>query len=725
MITRAKWITNPSAKRAAPFFRKEIQLDKMPADPMIRICGVGYYELWINGRKVGDHVLDPAPSQYDKHYYYVDYDVKDYLRKGRNCIGIILGNGWFDPGTADGWGIQYAVWKNSCRVTMDLRSGGETLCVTDSSWKTATGPITFNELRNGEFYDARLEFKNWAFTGFDDSEWKNAALTHSPGGLPAPEIMPPCKVMEVLLPEDVKELEDGKKIWDFGFGLTGWVRIRVRGEAGAAVTLKHSDMLLENGDIDTKMLASHTKSGEFQTDKYILKGEGDEIWEPRFTYHGFRYTQSSVEGNAEIISMEACFVHTAFEQIGKFECSSETLNKLQTCTQRSFRGNFTAIPTDCPHREKNGWTGDAHLAAEAGFCNYDMASSYAQWLQTFGDAQRPSGQLVGTVPSTAFSYCAGWNGPAWESAFLLISWYHYLYTGDKSILAEHYDGFKRYMDYLDSMSEDGIVYFGLGDWCPPGGDQTTPSEITSTGYYYADLVITAKTASILGFEEESKEYYARAAYVRDAFRKKFGKGNGVYGIGDAASISCAVYQGLTDETETKECAAQLAELFRKNGAKAEFGILGAKYAPRVLAENGYIDLVYDIFTQEEYPGWGNWIKRGATTLWETWEGDLSLNHIMYGDISACMFHYFAGLRPVEEAPGFRKFLLKPMFPKKLDYVRMSYKSPKGEIKVDWYRNGDCIEFQAAVPEGTEAILNLPEMENILVPGGTYCFTLKG
>ncbi len=716
---RPKWLRHPDAGRAAPFFRKEFTLDKVPAQAKLRICGLGYYELYINGKRVGDHVLDPAPAQYDKHYCYVDYDVKEYLKEGRNAVGVILGNGWYDCATVTVWQMETALWRAPARFFLELRNETEILCISDIDWKTSTGPITFNDLRNGEFYDARLELDGWAAEGFDDSAWLEVKTANPPGGLPMPQIQPPCRITKVYPSVSCKEFSPERKIWDCGYNITGWARIRVKGEAGAKVVMHHAeDIYPESGELNLTAIGGYVKTGEFQTDSYILKGGEEEIWQPRFTYHGFRYTETITEGKVEILAVEACEIHTDFRKTGSFESSSDMLNKLQFCTVQSFKGNFTGIPTDCPHREKNSWTGDAVLAADTGFCNFDMAAAYTQWLRSFADAQRPSGQLVGVVLTTGFSYLADWSGPAWESAFLMIPWKQYLYTGDISILKEHYEGFRRYLDYLADMAHNGLLNFGLGDWVPPGGIVETPVALTSTAYYYADLIITAKTARLLGRNTEAEEYFAEAEYVKEAFRREFLHEDGTVGIGDACSYSCAIGLGLLNEDEIPGCTERLAEIFRGNGAKAAFGILGAKYTLRALAEQGYGNLVYDIMTQEEFPGWGGWVKQGATTLWETWEGNASKNHIMFGDISACMYQYFAGIMPMEEYPGFRRFRVKPVFPDQLDFVTMTYDSPQGTIAAEWKREGDRIAYKLTVPEGSEALLCLPGRETELVKSGT-------
>lgn len=693
---QSKWIGRPGGSPCnwqgkvvpTPFFRKEFALDKVPDCAEIVICGIGYYELYLNGRKVGDHVLDPVVSHYDKVVRYVRYDVKDYLKSGVNVIGVVLGNGWYNCHTPEVWHFDKAPWRAYPKFILEMNSEDGLMLFSNDSWKFRTGPIVFDGLRNGETYDARLELSGWLDADYDESGWVAAERVHPPGGELHEQIMPPCKVMQTIAAEKRWSVPAGT-VFDVEQNMAGWARIYVRGERGATVTLRYSDRLDDGKCVAQSMIAKHVlvEHGQFQTDRYTLKGEGVEVWEPRFTYHGFQYVQVEIDGNAEIEKLEGRVVYTAFDKIGSFECSDEDVNKLQCCTEWSYIGNFVGIPTDCPHREKNGWTGDAQLAAETGLFNYDAASSYAQWIDALVETQRPSGQLPGIVPSTGWGFNWG-SGPAWDSALLLIPWYIYVYTGDDAVIKKHYPAMKKYVDYCTYMAEGNIVKFGLGDWGHPGRvknpDCLVDNALTDTSYYYADAVMLAKFAELTGRDADHKYYSELAMEIKQAFNRKFYRGDGVYGKGEMTAMGCALHQGLVDEPEKKAVVAALVKAVEDVDYRPEFGILGAKFIPRALAENGHIELAYKLLTHAESL-WMHWLKLGATTFWENWHGESSHNHVMFGDISAWFYQYLAGITPDPERPGFTRLLLKPMPVRALDCVNVRYRLPAGEMSIQWHK----------------------------------------
>ncbi len=722
---QAKWIGFPgrclgswhNQVQPAPYFRKGFKLEQLPRQAMIAICGIGYYELYLNGRKVGDHVLDPVVTQYDKRLRYVVYDVAEYLVAGENVMGVVLGNGWYNCHTPDVWHFDKASWRDYPKMLLQLELDGNVALVSDSSWKVTSGPIVFDGLRNGETYDARLELDGWLTPGYNTEKWRDTVRVNPPGGLLQRQTMPPCKVMQTLKPA-ANWTVDGKTVYDFAQNLTGWVRITVKGEAGAEITIRYGERLSASRDVDQSHIGMFIKGGDCQTDRYTLRGGKQEIWEPRFTYHGFQYASVAIDGAAEIVKIEARLVYTSFASAGTFSCSDETVNRLQQCTWWSFVSNFTGIPTDCPHREKNGWTGDAQLAAETGLFNFAAAPAYNQWMDSFVDAQRPSGQLPGIVPSTGWGYNWG-SGPAWDSAFLLIPWYVYLYTGDTSAINAHYPEMKKYVDYCTSMADGHIVSFGLGDWCHVDNARMAETALTSTGYYYADCVLLAKFAAITNRTDDRQKYEQLAADIKTAFNRRFYHGNGVYGKGEQTAQACAVYQGLVEESEKALAVARLVDAVKACGNKLDFGILGAKYTPRVLAENGHADLAYHLITQPEQPGWVHWLKQGATTLWEDWFGNASLNHIMYGDISAWFFQYLAGIAPDPENPGFKHVLIQPHPVPALQWARGEHTVASGTIIAAWKVNDGKFELEVTLPPEITATVILPDGRRCELSQGTH------
>ena len=717
---RGRWINagltmgNPvnSMNRNAPFLRKTFMCARKPKKASVFLCGLGWHELYVNGHKADDRVLAPTVTQYDHHANYIEYDVTSLLRKGRNALTVLLGNGWYNCQTQVVWNMEMAPWRDYPKLLCDIVLDGITAVWSDSSWLVHDSPITFDALRSGQFYDARLEVPGFADPDLDDSSWDHASLCPPPGGRIERECIQPCKVVRSYPAVAKRFVSCWETTYDFGVNLTGWCRIKVRGEAGTQVEIKYAEQADPvSGHINTQEIDPYVKSGRFQTDGYILKGapEGEE-YEPSFTYHGFRYVQVWIYGKAEVLDIHAQFVHTAFAETGSFTSSDLLLNTLQKNTLQSFRSNFTGIPTDCPHREKNGWTGDAAVAAETGIWNFDMAPGFAHFLRILVDLQRPNGQLPGIAPTGGWGYNWG-PGPAWDNVLFEYPWQVYLFSGKTDLIRQYYDNFLLYLEYCASReNEDGLLDFGLGDWCHWDRAAITPVEVTSSAYYYQNLLRTAFFADLLGRSSDASSLRSRARRVRKNFLRKFEHADGTFADNAPTANAAAVYFGLTEARKTAKTVRALVKQLRARQHKADFGILGSKYIPRVLAEHGFADDALEIITQKEFPGWGWQVEHGATSLWENWNGKDSRNHIMFGDISAWMYQYPGGLRPSMESPGFRRFLIQPCFVKKLDHVKVSYLAPAGRIRSEWRRSANGkITLDFVVPKGCRADLVLPDL----------------
>ena len=711
---QGKWISAPGGEdkspQPAPLFRKAFTLPKRPQSARVYICGLGYYELHLNGAKVGDHVLDPAFTRYDRRALYVTYDVTRQLRKGPNALGVILGNGWYNMHTRAVWDFDKAPWRDrptvQCQLEVTFDDDSKMTIVSDATWRVTTGPIVFDSIRNGEKYDARLEKPKWDAPETADGDWPSAQVVGGPRGVLTAQMLPPIKVTKTVRPVKLTESKPGVYVFDIGQNLAGWARLRVFGPAGTEVVLRYGERLNEDGTLDQKEIGQHIKSGKPQTDTYILKGQGTEVWEPCFAYYGFQYVEvTGLPGKPDLGTLEARVVHTAFDQAGEFECSNRLFNRIQRNTLWSYVSNFVGYPTDCPHREKNGWTGDAHLAAETGLYNFDAASAYTKWLDDLKDEQRPSGELPGIVPTSGWGYQWG-NGPAWDSAYVLIPWYLYQYCGDTRILAEHYDRLKLYVDYLTSKAKDHIVAIGLGDWAP--AKTTTPEKVTSTGYYYRDALIVSKAAALLGKTEDAKKYADLAAAIRDAFNKEFYDAKtALYDGGTQTALSCALYHGLVPDPERAKVLAKLVEMIQAKNGHLDAGILGTKYLIDSLTAAGRADLVYGMATKTDYPSWGRWLGEGATTLWEQWDGNASRNHIMFGHISAWFYEVLAGINPDPEAVGFKHIILKPQLVGDVKWVRAEHESLYGTIRSEWEIRGGKFNLRVAVPVNTTATVYVP------------------
>ena len=698
------------APQPAPLFRKSFILAKAPTSARLYICGLGYHELRLNGEKVGDHVLDPAFTRYDRRALYVVHDVTNQLEKGSNALGVILGNGWYNMHTRCVWDFDKAPWRDRpvlrCQLEMTFGDGSTKVVASDATWRVSTGPIVFDSIRNGETYDARLEKAGWDTAEYDDANWALAQVDSGPKGELRAQMMPPIKVTQTLKSAKLTEPKPGVFIFDIGQNMAGWARLRVSGPAGTEVVMRYGERLNADGTLDQQDIGQHVKTGKPQTDTYILKGQGTEVWEPRFAYYGFQYVEvTGLPGKPSLDMLEARVVHTAFDKAGSFECSNELFNRIQRNTLWSYVSNFVGYPTDCPHREKNGWTGDAHLAAETGLYNFHAATGYTKWMNDLYDEQRESGELPGIVPTAGWGYAWG-NGPAWDSAYVLIPWYLYQYSGDTRVLADHYDRLKRYVDYLTSKSENGIVSIGLGDWVP--AKSKTPEKVTSTGYYYRDALIVSKAASLLGKTEDARKYGDLAMKIRDAFNREFfQKDTGLYDGGTQTAMSCALTHGLVPPAEQERVFGNLVALIEKNDGFLDAGILGTKYLIDSLTAGGRADVVYGMATKTTYPSWGRWLEEGATTLWEQWDGGASRNHIMFGHISAWFYQVLGGIVPDPEAVGFKHFSIKPQLLGDVTWVRAEHESMYGMIRSHWEIRGDRIVLKIAVPVNTSATVYVP------------------
>lgn len=711
-----KWLSAAAPARSdvsyepSPYFRKTFTLSKRVKRARAYICGLGYHELYLNGEKVGDHVLDPAFTRYDKRVLYATHDVTDQLVRNANAVAAVLGNGWYNMHTRAVWDFDKAPWRDRptmmCQIYVQFADGSSKTITSDSSWKVSTGPIVFDSIRNGETYDAKLEMPGFSTADYDDSAWEPALVVPGPEGKLAAQMLPPIKVTKTIKPLRLTEPKAGVYVFNMGQNIAGWARLKVRGPAGTKVVMKYAERLNANGTIDQEEIGKFIKQWEPQTDTYILKGHGIEIWEPRFVYHGFQYVQ--VTGLAEKPTLDTLcgrVVHTSFEPVGEFVCSNDLFNSIQRNTIWSYVGNFHGYPTDCPHREKNGWTGDAHLAAEQGLLNFASASAYTKWMNDFKDEQRPTGELSAIIPTGGWGYQWG-NGPAWDSAYVLIPWYLYQYCGDIRTLGEHYDRLKLYVDYLTSKASDHIVSIGLGDWAP--AKTKTPEKVTSTGYYYCDALVVSEIAKLLGHSDDAKRYADLAGSIKDAFNREFfDPQTGQYAGGTQTAMSCALYHGLVETEHRERVLNNLIKSIRENDGHLDAGILGTKYLLNALTENGRADVAYTIASQTTYPSWGHWIARGATTLWEQWDGSGSRNHIMFGDISAWFYKALAGINPDPAAAGFKRIVIRPHPVGDIKWARAEHNSMYGKIESAWHRKGRKFTLEATIPVNTTATVYVP------------------
>lgn len=700
LLVASLWISGGEPSERAPILRREFTLDAMPQKAELTLAVAGWCEVYVNGSKVGRDVLSPVTCQPEKRISSLSFNVTTLLRMGTNEVEVLLGNGWFNTITKSSWGFPEAVWKSRPKCCGEFKVDGYTLFVTDGSWRAFDSPIVFTALRNGEWYDARLE----------NSRSRERSVTverYSPAGLVSPEDAVPCRVCETFEPVCVVDGSDGRRVFDFGANITGWCEIEVSGEPGSKVLIDYDESITTTntplGYISI-YLREYGETRPVQHDEYTLAGRsGVEVWHPRFTYHGFRYAFVTIKGEAKLKSIRAHFVHSAFAKMGSLETSDKTFAALQAATERSYLSNFTGIPTDCPHREKNGWTGDAQLAMETGLWNFDGRQGYVHFLRMVLDAQRPNGAVPCILPCThVFGF--GWgSGPAWDAILFEIPWQLFRFYGDEKPAREAYGAMKKYLAFIETKAdEDGLYDYGLGDWCAGDDVPTAPTRLTDSAYVYLFNRRAEFWARRFGDGGYAKERVAAAARIRVAFLEAFYKEDGLYGGGTPTELAAPLYfKGLAEHGTERRTAQRLAEVVRKSEHKAFFGILGAKWIPRVLADYGYADDAWKLFTQSEVPGWAHWLQFGDGTLRENWNDHGSHNHIMFGDISAWAYEYAAGIVPVE--PGFRKIMLRPHYLTGVDSVRAVHKTPYGEISAGWKRVQGQPKFECSVPNGVEVV----------------------
>ncbi len=692
---RPRWISGSTKDPAspAPVLEKTFSLEILPVRAELVLAIAGWHEVRVNGARCGVDVLSPVTCQPDKRLSSVRHDVTSLLRKGENTVEVLLGNGWFNCFTQEVWGFSIASWIKSPMICGEFLADGERLFVTDASWRVFDSPILFNALRGGETYDARQE-------GLRSNKRPATVEPYTPAVHVSPEDAVPCRVFDPLLPKRILTAPDGTAIYDFGSNRAGWCELEVVGEAGARITLDYDESLAPDGNLLGHILGLVRDKRPLQHDEYILAGRpGGEKWQPRFVYHGFRYVRVAIEGKAEVKGLTSLFVHSAFAETGRIETSDAAFVRLQDATRRSYLSNFVGIPTDCPHREKNGWTGDTQLAMETGLWNFDARDGYRHYLRIMLDAQRLDGAVPCILPCCEkFGFYWG-SGPAWDAILFEVPWQIYRFYGDDSVAREAYAAMKRYVAFIDTKADDdGLIAYGLGDWCPPKGTPVAPIRLTDSAIVWMFNRRLAFWADRFGESHVARECRARADELREAFNRAFYAGDGLYGDGGQTSLACPLFfEGLCADGAEEAVFARLLESVRAGNHTARFGILGAKWVPRVLARHGCVDDAWKIFTQPEEPGYQHWFANGEDTLWETWSGNTSHNHIMFGDLSAWAFEYVAGIGIA--APGFREITLNPHLPEGVDSFSASHRTPYGEIRVALRRENGKTIMEKVLPEG--------------------------
>ena len=705
----------------APYFRKTFRTTKAIRSARIYIAVGGLYELYINGERIGDHRLDPMYTRFDRRNLYVTYDVTRQLRNGDNAIGVLLGNGWYNHQSKAVWDFDRAPWRNRPAFCLDLRitysDGSVATIPTDLSWKTASGALVFNSIYTGEHYDARLDKKGWNQPDFDDSKWNGVGLRSAPSQHVAAQQMRPIRLVQTFPAKTVKRVDDKTYIFDFGQNMAGVTRIRVQGEAGTMLRIKHGERLGENGRLDLSNIDVYYRGDKekepFQTDILTLSG-GDDEFMARFNYKGFRYVEVSADRPIELHqnSLTAYFMHSDVPAVGEIRTSSELVNRLWHATNCSYLSNLMGHPTDCPQREKNGWTGDGHFAIESALYNFDGITVYEKWLADHRDEQQPNGVLPDIIPTGGWGYGTD-NGLDWTSTIAIIPWNLYLFYGDIKPLADCYENIKRYVDYVDRNSPHHLSSWGRGDWVPVKSQSN--KELTSSVYFYVDATILANAAKLLGKTADYEYYSALAAQIKEAVNSKYlDRETGIYAGGSQTELSVPLQWKIVPEEMIAKVAGNLARKVEDAGFHLDVGVLGAKAILNALSENGYPAVAYKVAAQDTYPSWGWWIVNGATTLLENWdleaERDISDNHMMFGEIGGWFYKGLGGIFPDSSQPGFKHILLRPNFVKELKWFEAKHDAPCGQIVSSWRWSGKRkVDYEVVVPANSTATLRLPTL----------------
>lgn len=717
---KGTWITDTRdiKLKPAPYFRTEFNTEKKVVSARAYIAVAGLFELYINGVKVGNHRLDPMYTRFDRRTLYLTHDITKSLKEGKNAVGVLLGNGWYNHQSTAVWYFDEAPWRARPSFCMDIRitysDGSQETIISGTDWKTSLSPIVLNSIYTGEHVDGRLAQKGWNTTGFDDSKWKNSIPVGTPSANIVAQALQPIRDVEVIPAKKMTKVNDSHYIFDLGRNIAGVSQLEVSGTAGTIIRLKHGERLRADGMVDQSNIDAHYRPTDqldpFGTDIYTLKGEGEEIFKPLFNYKGFQYVEVTSDQPVELKleSLTGYFMHSDVPVAGHIQSSDSILNKIWKATNVSYLSNLYGYPTDCPQREKNGWTGDAHTAIEVGLYNFDAITVYEKWMADHRDEQQPNGVLPAIIPTSGWGYTWA-NGPDWTSTIAIIPWNIYLFYGDTKVLSDCYDNMRRYVDHITQISPLGLTDWGLGDWIPVKSKAS--KELTSSIFYYTDASILARSANLLGKKADFEKYNALALKIKDAINSKYlNKETGIYASGFQTELSAPLHWGIVPEALRSKVAENLAKRVIADGKHIDVGLLGTKTILNALSANGYADLAYEVALQKTFPSWGWWIVNGATTLYENWpidsKSDISLNHIMFGEIGAWFYKSPGGIYTDEKQPGFKNVVLKPDFVKGLNSFEASHQGPYGTIVSSWKRVGKKIEYHVAIPPNSTAELSL-------------------
>lgn len=716
----ARWIAaEQKPDEPLPLLRRAFSVAKPMRRATVSICGLGQYELYLNGQRIGDRELDPGWTNYRKTCLYASYDVTETLRQGENAVGVMLGNGMYNiPG---GRYVKltgtFGPPKLLCQLHLEYTDGTTASLVSDGAWRTTPGPITFTCIYGGEDYDARRELPGWAEPGLDDSTWKPVQVVEGPGGRLVSQAQPAIRVLQTLTPVKVTQPKPGVFVYDLGQNFSGRPRLTVQGAAGDQVRITPAEIVTDEG------LANQSASGGPHNYTYTLRGGEPETWHPRFTYYGFRYLQvegavpasEAVAGKPVVLELVGQFTRADAERVGAFACSNELFNQIHTLVDWATGSNLQSVLTDCPHREKLGWLEVAHLMAPSILANYDVATLDRKIAQDMAEAQLDNGLVPDIAPEYTVFEKGFRDSPEWGSCSVLLPWLLYQWYGDQRVLAQQYPTMKRYVDYLSSTAREHLVSHGLGDWADfvrgggMGESQLTPRELTATAIYAYDCQVLARTAQLLGNPADAEHYAALAETVRDALGKTlYHADTQQYATGSQTSNAMPLALGLVPADQRAAVLNNLVQEVRQRDYITA-GDVGFRYLLRALADGGHSDLIHELVDCTTLPGYGYQIQQGATALTEAWDGRrvVSHNHCMLGHIVEWFHHDVLGIGQEPDSVGFEKIVIRPQITGQLAWAKGHYDSIRGRIASNWHIAEGRLTLTVEIPANTTATVYVP------------------
>jgi len=714
---------NIAKKRTTvPYFRKDFSIDKRISRAFVFISGLGQYELYINGDRISDRFLSPGWSDYRKTCFYNGFDITENMRHGLNTVSTIVGNGFYNINRERyrKLVIAYGAPKMILRLEILYSDGSRKIIVSDETWKTSPSPITFTSIYGGEDYDARMEQIGWNKPGFNEKSWKNVLLVKEPTGILRPETDCPMKVSEIINYKNILPRRDSMYVYDFGQNASGIIKIKIRGEKGQEVRFTPGELLGEDS------LVNQEATGGPYYFSYILKGRDEEIWMPRFTYYGFRYIQANGAiperypnpRNLPVIE-DIQFLHTrnSSPQVGSFRCSNKLFNSIYELIKWSIKSNLASVATDCPHREKLGWLEQTHLMGNSIKFNYDIHNLYNKIIDDMIEAQLQNG-LVPDIAPEYVPFADGFrDSPEWGSACVILPWDMYQWYGDIEAVRKAYPMMKKYLEYLKGTSDKYIISHGLGDWYDlgprsPGEAQLTPKAVTATSIFFYDARLLGEMASLIGEKEDAICFSNMAEEIRKAFNSKFfNPVTKVYSTGSQTAYSMPLFFGMVDDSIKKDVVKKLINSINDNGKALTAGDVGYRYLLRSLEEAGQSQLIFEMNSKTDVPGYGYQLSKGATSLTESWAAlkYVSNNHMMLGHLMEWFYSGIGGIRQEQDSKSYDNILIYPEIVGDLTWAETTFITVHGEVVTNWKIEADNLILRVKIPANCKAVVAIPQV----------------